>query len=74
MPITLPELYPEKKKILNIILEHLEKKEIGFIDVPTGFGKTFISKHLIRRYVDEGKRVLFVTSRNKYLLLQAYFP
>jgi superfamily II DNA or RNA helicase len=73
MSIILPELYPEKKKVLNIIENHLNQKEIGYLDVPTGWGKTFLSKHLIKKYVEEGKRILFVTSRNKYLLLQTYF-
>lgn len=73
MPITLPELYPEKKTVLAKIDAHLQENIIGYIDVPTGYGKTFLSKHLIKRYAEEGKRVLFVTSRNKYLLLQTYF-
>ncbi len=73
MSIILPELFPEKKKVLNLVLDHLSEDIIGYIDVPTGYGKTFLSKHLINRYVEKGKRILFITSRNKYLLLQTYF-
>ena len=34
-PINLPELYPEKQKVLKIILKHLDQDSIGYIDVPT---------------------------------------
>jgi len=71
--IKLPELYPEKKTVLAKINSHLGENIIGYLDVPTGWGKTFLSKHLIKKYAEEGKRILFVTSRNKYLLLQTYF-
>ena len=71
--IKLPELYPEKQKIYEKILEHLEKDTIGYINVPTGYGKTFISTHIMLKYLKEGKKALFIASKNKALLRQTYF-
>ncbi|KKM16330.1 hypothetical protein LCGC14_1686930 [marine sediment metagenome] len=69
----LPRLYQEKIEILNQIISHLNNYKIGYINVPTGWGKTFLSKHLINRNLENGKKVLFITSRNKQLLSQTYY-
>ena len=45
----LPELTDEKKSRLDDILKYLEEKRMGYINVPTGWGKNFLSKHLIQQ-------------------------
>jgi len=69
----LPELYEEKKKILNQVISYLNDNKMGYINVPTGWGKTFLSKHLIKEYLKKGDKIIFITSGNKQLLRQTYY-
>ena len=40
--IDLPPLFPEKQNVLNKINEYFVNNRMGYIKVPTGWGKTFI--------------------------------
>ena len=71
--IELESLYPEKEDVFKKITDYFLYHREGYIKVPTGWGKTFISKHLINKYCEEGKSVLFLVSRNNPLLKQTYF-
>jgi superfamily II DNA or RNA helicase len=71
--IELEPLREDKQKILKDILEYLETHQRGYIKVPTGWGKTFLSKHLMKKYYDEGKLVLFLVSKNNPLLSQTFY-
>lgn len=71
--IDLPELYDEKIVILNLIISHLNDKKMGYINVPTGWGKTFLAKHLIKDYLTKGKKIILITSGNKQLIRQTYY-
>lgn len=71
--VDLPPLYPEKQNILNKINEHFVNNRMGYIKVPTGWGKTFLAKHLIKKYYEAGKVVLFLVSRNNPLLDQTFY-
>ena len=73
IPLKLPELYEEKKEILIKIISHLNDNKMGYINVPTGWGKTFLSKHLIKEYLEKEKKIIFITSGNKQLLRQTYY-
>ena len=66
-------LYPDRQKVLNRINEHFVNNSMGYIKVPTGWGKTFLAKHLIKEYYTEGKVVLFLVSRNNPLLSQTFY-
>lgn len=46
---------------------------MGYIKVPTGWGKTFLAKHLMKKYYDDGKFVLFLVSMNNQLLSQTFY-
>lgn len=46
---------------------------MGHIKVPTGWGKTFLAKHFMKKYCWDGKVVLFLVSRNNQLLNQTYY-
>lgn len=71
--VELEPLREDKKKIFKDILEYLETHQRGYIKVPTGWGKTFLSKHIMKKYYDEGKLVLFLVSKNNPLLSQTYY-
>jgi len=71
--VELEPLREDKKKIFEDILKYLETNQRGYIKVPTGWGKTFLSKHIMKKYYDEGKVVLFLVSKNNPLLSQTYY-
>ena len=71
--VELESLREDKKKIFEDILEYFETHQRGYIKVPTGWGKTFLSKHIMKKYYEEGKLVLFLISKNNPLLSQTYY-
>ncbi|HEY3362041.1 MAG TPA: DEAD/DEAH box helicase [Methanosarcina sp.] len=71
--VELEPLREDKKKIFENIIKYLETNQKGYIKVPTGWGKTFLSKHIMKKYYDEGKLVLFLVSKNNPLLSQTYY-
>jgi superfamily II DNA or RNA helicase len=71
--VELEPLREDKKKIFEDILRYFETNQSGYIKVPTGWGKTFLSKHIMKKYYDEGKLVLFLVSKNNPLLSQTYY-
>lgn len=71
--VELEPLREDKKKILMDILEYFETHQRGYIKVPTGWGKTFLAKHIMKKYYEEGKVVLFLISKNNPLLSQTYY-
>jgi superfamily II DNA or RNA helicase len=71
--VELEPLREDKKKIFEDILEYFETHQRGYIKVPTGWGKTFLSKHIMKKYYEEGKLVLFLISKNNPLLSQTYY-
>ncbi len=71
--VELESLREDKKKIFEDILKYFETHQKGYIKVPTGWGKTFLSKHIMKKYYDEGKLVLFLVSKNNPLLSQTYY-
>jgi superfamily II DNA or RNA helicase len=71
--VELEPLREDKKKIFEDIAKYLEDNQRGYIKVPTGWGKTFLSKHIMKKYYDEGKLVLFLVSKNNPLLSQTYY-
>ena len=71
--VELEPLREDKKKIFEDILKYFETHQRGYIKVPTGWGKTFLSKHIMKKYYDEGKLVLFLVSKNNPLLSQTYY-
>lgn len=71
--VELEPLREDKKKIFEDILKYFETNQSGYIKVPTGWGKTFLSKHIMKKYYDEGKFVLFLVSKNNLLLSQTYY-
>lgn len=70
--IKLDELYPEKKKLLKQIQLYFTQNRMGYINVPTGWGKTFLALYLIREYLNQGKQVLYLVYKNNPLLIQTY--
>lgn len=46
---------------------------MGYIKVPTGWGKTFLAKHIMKDCCQKGKIVLFLISRNNQLLNQTFY-
>jgi len=71
--VELEPLRKDKQKIFGDILRYFETQQRGYIKVPTGWGKTFLSKHIMQKYYEEGKLVLFLVSRNNQLLTQTYY-
>ena len=71
--VELEPLREDKKKIFEDILKYFETDQRGYIKVPTGWGKTFLSKHIMKKYYDDGKLVLFLVSKNNPLLSQTYY-
>ena len=73
MTIDLQDLYPEKREICKKIIDYFKNNRMGYIKVPTGWGKTYLTKHLMKKYYDDGKIVLFLASRNNQLLNQTFY-
>jgi len=71
--VELEPLRKDKQRIFGDILRYFETQQRGYIKVPTGWGKTFLSKHIMRKYYEEGKLVLFLVSKNNQLLTQTYY-
>lgn len=71
--INLDPLTEEKQHYLSEINEYLKRNRLGYIRVPTGWGKTFLAKHLMRQYYEQGKIILFLVSRNNQLLNQTFY-
>ncbi len=71
--VELEPLRKDKQRIFEDILRYFETQQRGYIKVPTGWGKTFLSKHIMRKYYEDGKLVLFLVSKNNQLLTQTYY-
>lgn len=71
--VELEPLREDKKKIFKDIQEYFETHQRGYIKVPTGWGKTFLAKHIMKKFYEEGKFVLFLVSKNNPLLSQTYY-
>jgi superfamily II DNA or RNA helicase len=71
--VELEPLREDKIRIFEDILKYFESHQRGYIKVPTGWGKTFLSKHIMKKYYEEGKLVLFLVSKNNPLLSQTYY-
>jgi superfamily II DNA or RNA helicase len=71
--INLEPLYSEKQEVLLKINEYFVNNRMGYIKVPTGWGKTFLAKHLIKKYYEDEKIILFLVSRNNQLLNQTFY-
>jgi superfamily II DNA or RNA helicase len=71
--VELEPLREDKKRIFKDILEYFETHQRGYIKVPTGWGKTFLAKHIMKKYYEDGKLVLFLISKNNPLLNQTYY-
>ena len=71
--IQLPELREEKCRVLDRINQYLNTNKKGYIKVPTGWGKTFLAKHLMKQYYEDGKAILFLVSSNNQLLNQTFY-
>ncbi len=71
--VELEPLREDKKKIFKDIQEYFETHQRGYIKVPTGWGKTFLAKHIMKKHYEEGKLVLFLVSKNNPLLSQTYY-
>ncbi len=71
--VELEPLRDDKKEIFEDILNYFKTHQRGYIKVPTGWGKTFLSKHIMKKYYDDGKLVLFLVSKNNPLLSQTYY-
>ena len=71
--VELEPLREDKKRIFKDILGYFETHQRGYIKVPTGWGKTFLAKHIMKKYYEDGKIVLFLISKNNPLLSQTYY-
>ena len=71
--VEIEPLREDKKRIFKDILEYFETHQRGYIKVPTGWGKTFLAKHIMKKYYEDGKLVLFLISKNNPLLSQTYY-
>ncbi|WP_410509724.1 DEAD/DEAH box helicase [Methanosarcina hadiensis] len=71
--VELEPLREDKKRIFKDILGYFETHQRGYIKVPTGWGKTFLAKHIMKEYYENGKLVLFLISKNNPLLTQTYY-
>lgn len=72
-PVYLEPMKEIKKRIVKYLLKYFETNQKGYIKVPTGWGKTFVSKHIMKTYYEEGKIILFLVSKNNPLLNQTYY-
>ncbi len=59
--IDLDPLTEEKQHYLSEINQYFNHDRLGYIKVPTGWGKTFLAKHLIKQYYEQGKIILFLS-------------
>ncbi|AKB78184.1 putative DNA or RNA helicase of superfamily II [Methanosarcina horonobensis HB-1 = JCM 15518] len=71
--VELEPLREDKKRIFKEILGYFETHQRGYIKVPTGWGKTFLAKHIMKKHYEDGKLVLFLISKNNPLLSQTYY-
>jgi len=71
--INLSPLDQEKREVFYKILQYFDHHRMGYIKVPTGWGKTFLAKHLMKNFYDDGKVILYLVSRNNPLLIQTFF-
>jgi len=71
--IDLEPLTEEKQNYLEEINKYFTHSRLGYIKVPTGWGKTFLAKHLMKQYYEQGKVILFLVSRNNQLLDQTFY-
>lgn len=71
--IIIPDLFLEKTHVLQELISYFSNNRMGYINVPTGWGKIFLSKHFIRDYIIKKKKVLYLISRNNQLLIQTYY-
>lgn len=71
--LDLQPLFRDKQNILREIIKYFVNHRMGYIKVPTGWGKTFLARHLMKEHYYEGKVVLFVVSQNIQLLDQTYY-
>lgn len=72
--ISLPSLLPEKQDTLNKINQYFSTdNRIGYVHAPTGWGKTLLSKHIIKYCIQQKRSVLFVVSQNNQLLKQTAY-
>lgn len=66
-------LSQEQQGVLNRINEYFINNKMGYIKVPTGWGKTFLSLHLMKGFYESRKVILFLVSRNNQLLSQTFY-
>ena len=72
--VSLDPLTEEKQHYLSEINKYFNKgNSAGYIKVPTGWGKTFLSKHLMNQYYERGEVILFLVSGNNQLLNQTFY-
>lgn len=73
--IQLDSLNEEKQHYLETIEGYFKDRDrrFGYIRVPTGWGKTFLAKHLMKQDYEQGKLILFLVSRNNQLLKQTFY-
>ena len=71
----LPSLYSDKQLILTKINQFFgsDNNHIGYLYAPTGWGKTLLSKHIIKYYTQQKKSILFLVSQNNQLLKQTAY-
>jgi len=69
----LPILSSSKQIILSKINNYFLNNRIGYIQAPTGWGKTLLSKHIINILRQQHKSILFIVSRNNQLLKQTAY-
>ena len=69
----LESLTEEKQHYLEEINKYFTHSRLGYIKVPSGWGKTFLAKHLMKQYYEQGKVILFLVSRNNQLLDQTFY-
>ncbi|RJO62936.1 MAG: DEAD/DEAH box helicase [Dehalococcoidia bacterium] len=72
--VSLDPLTEEKQHYLSEINKYFNNgNSAGYIKVPTGWGKTFLSKHLMNQYYERGEVILFLVSGNNQLLNQTFY-
>lgn len=59
------KLFEDQLRVYNALSASVSKNNKVLCYAPTGFGKTILSKVIIDKLVDRGKRVLFLTPRIK---------
>ena len=71
--VDLGSLDEEKGEYLEEIKRYFDTNRMGYIKVATGWGKTFLAKHLMKQCYDQGKLILFLVSGNNQLLNQTFY-